>query len=155
MRITKNFHLKELIASSTAERIGIENKPNGEQLVSLAILTQSVLQPIRDKFGVVSISSGLRVPDLNKAIGGSKNSSHCKGEAADFECYSVSNYDLCLWIIDNLKFDQLILEYYNRDDPHSGWVHCSYKRDGSNRNQVNTAIKKGNGKTEYLAGLNW
>jgi len=154
MKITKNFHLKELIISSTAERLGIENKPNGEQLVSLSILTQAILQPIRDEFGVVSISSGLRVPDLNKAIGGSKDSSHCKGEAADFECYSVSNYDLCSWIIAKLKFDQLILEFYTRNDPQSGWVHCSYKRDGSNRNQVMTAIKKGKGKTDYLMGLN-
>ncbi len=109
MKITKNFHLKELIISSTAERLGIENKPNGEQLVSLSILTQAILQPIRDEFGVVSISSGLRVPDLNKAIGGSKDSSHCKGEAADFECYSVSNYDLCSWIIAKLKFDDIEL----------------------------------------------
>jgi uncharacterized protein YcbK (DUF882 family) len=117
-------------------------------------LTQAILQPIRDEFGVVSISSGLRVPDLNKAIGGSKDSSHCKGEAADFECYSVSNYDLCSWIIAKLKFDQLILEFYTKNDPQSGWVHCSYKRDGSNRNQVMTAIKKGKGKTDYLMGLN-
>ena len=124
MRITKNFHLKELIASSTAERMGIDNKPNGEQLVSLSILTQAVLQPIRDKFGIVSISSGLRVPDLNKAIGGSKNSSHCKGEAADFEVAGVSNMVVAKWIADNLEFDQLILECYTGGN--TGWIHCSY-----------------------------
>ena len=104
MRITKNFHLKELIASSTAERMGIDNKPNGEQLVSLSILTQAVLQPIRDKFGIVSISSGLRVPDLNKAIGGSKNSSHCKGEAADFFFLKLGQPSYCFCNIESPFF---------------------------------------------------
>ena len=43
--------------------------------------------------------------------------------------------ELAQWIVENLDFDQLILEYYNSNDPSSGWVHCSYKR-GENRKQV-------------------
>ena len=152
LRISKNFWLKELTGSSTAERMGIENTPDTEQLISLAVLTNQVLQPVREQFGAVTISSGLRVPELNSAIGGSKTSSHCKGEAADFEVYSSDNHAVALWIQNNLKFDQLILEFYTPGEPNSGWVHCSYKRDGSNRNQVLTAVKSGKS-TKYVEGL--
>ena len=35
----------------------------------------------------------------------------------------------------NVDFDQLILEFYNPDDPAGGWVHVSYNESGSNRKQ--------------------
>ena len=40
-------------------------------------------------------------------------------------------------IAENLLFDQVILEFYNEDDPKSGWVHVSYNRDiDENRKRV-------------------
>ena len=124
MKLTENFHLKELTASSTAARLGLKNEPTPEQLVALTVVTHQILQPVRNKFGEVTVNSGLRGEELNKAVGGSKNSQHCKGEAVDFECYSVSNFELAKWIQSNLEFDQLILECYPGGN--SGWVHCSY-----------------------------
>jgi len=93
------------------------------------------------------------VPDLNKAIGGSETSSHCKGEACDFEIFSSDNLTVAKWISESLDFDQLILEFYKKGDPHSGWVHCSYRRDGSNRKQVLSALKGEDGKVSYQEGL--
>ena len=151
MKLSKNFALKELTRSQTAIRMGIANNPNTEQLVNLAILTQQIFKPCRDQFGTISINSGLRVLDLNRAIGSGDKSQHTKGEAADFEAYSVSNREMAKWIKDNLDFDQLILEYPG-PDPRDGWVHCSYKKDGSNRNQILTAVKEGK-KTVYKKGL--
>ena len=151
MKLSKNFSLKELTRSQTAIRKGIDNNPNTEQLVNLTVLVQMILQPCRDKFGTVTINSGLRVLDLNRAIGSGDRSSHIKGEAADFECYSASNVLLAGWIKNNLDFDQLILEYPG-PDPRDGWVHCSYKKDGSNRKQILTAVKEGK-KTVYKQGL--
>jgi len=151
MKLSKNFVLKELTRSQTAIRMGIQNAPNTEQLINLTVLAQQVLQPCRDKFGTISINSGLRVLELNRAIGSGDKSQHTKGEASDFEAYSVSNREMAKWIKDNLDFDQLILEYPG-PDPRDGWVHCSYKRDGSNRNQILTAVKEGK-KTIYKKGL--
>ena len=151
MKLSKNFSLKELTRSQTAIRKGIDNTPDTEQLVNLAVLVQQVLQPCREQFGSISINSGLRVVELNRAIGSSDKSQHCKGEAADFEAYSISNRRLAEWIEGHLEFDQLILEYPG-SDPRDGWVHCSYKRDGSNRKQVLTAVKEGS-KTFYKKGL--
>ena len=151
MKLSKNFSLNELTKSQTAIRMGIDNTSNTEQLVNLVVLVQQVLQPCREQFGSISINSGLRVLELNQAIGSSDKSQHTKGEAADFEAYSISNRRLAEWIEEKLDFDQLILEYPG-PDPRDGWVHCSYKRDGSNRKQVLTAVKEG-GKTVYKKGL--
>ena len=64
---------------------------------------------------------------LNKEIGGSSKSQHCTGVAVDIEIPGVSNYDLALWVEENLDFDQLILECYRSGEPSSGWVHISLK----------------------------
>lgn len=135
MMLSKYFSLREMTKSQTAERNGIRNSPTAEQIEALSALCQNVLDPIREQFGPFTPSSGYRSISLCKAIGSSKNSQHAKGEAADFEVPTVSNRELAEYILNNLDFDQLILEYYKDDDPSSGWVHCSYKRIG-NRKQV-------------------
>ena len=148
MNLTENFSLKELTASQTAERKGIENTPSTEHQDNLKSLCTSILQPIRDHFNrVVSVSSGYRSVDLCVAIGSSTGSQHAKGEAADFEIFGVSNKELADYINENLDYDQLILEYWKESDPNSGWVHCSYT-NGSNRKQYLRAYKE-NGKTKY------
>ena len=152
LKLSANFNLKELTASTTASRMGLKNDPDQEQLVALTAVANRILQPVRDKFGIVTVNSGLRGEELNKAVGGSKKSQHCRGEAVDFECYSVSNFELAKWIQSNLEFDQLILEFYKKGDPHSGWVHCSYNRLGNNRGIQLTAIKTGRG-VKYENGL--
>tara|TARA_R110000772_G_scaffold12933_2_gene38716 strand:- start:6588 stop:7052 length:465 start_codon:yes stop_codon:yes gene_type:complete len=152
MKLTQNFSLSELTRSQTATRKGIVNQPDDEQLASLVALCENVLQPIRDHFGTsVRISSGLRVPELNAAIGGSTTSDHCRGMAADIEVPSIDNLELARWIESSgLAFRQLILEYYD-GTPESGWIHVSYN-PADNKRQVLTATKQG-GKTVYLPGL--
>ena len=153
MRLSKNFWLNEMIKSNTATRYGIENIPSTEEVVALTALTISCLQPIRDNHGVVSISSGFRSGQVSEQVNSSRRSQHCKGEAADFECHSIDNKELALWITKSLPtWDQLLLEFYSNDDPNSGWIHLSYKRDGSNRKEVKRAIRKGK-KTVYENGL--
>ena len=148
MQLTANFSLKELTASQTAERKGIDNTPSTEHQENLKKLCENVLQPIRDHFEqVVSVSSGYRSPVLCAAIGSKSTSQHARGEAADFEIFGVSNKELADWIHYNTNYDQLILEYWNESDPNSGWVHCSYS-ESNNRRQYLRAYKE-NGKTKY------
>ena len=150
MQLSKNFSLRELTRSQTAIRKGIKNEPDQEQLMNLVALTVKILQPCRDKFGTISCNSGLRVLELNKAIGSGNNSQHTKGQAADFEAFSIRNADLAEWIKNNRCFDQLILEYPGKE-ARDGWVHCSFNRFG-NRMEVLTAVKE-KGKTVYKKGL--
>ena len=151
MKLSENFNLREFTRSQTALRKNIDNSPNMEQLVNLTALSNMCLQPIRNTHGPVSLNSGLRVLELNRAIGSGDSSDHVKGRAADIEANSISNYELAKWCKENLKFNQLILEYPG-PDPRDGWVHISYANDGTNKNQVLTAVRE-EGKTAYKEGL--
>ena len=148
MKLSRNFHLKELTASQTAARKGIDNTPSPTHQANLKSLCTSILQPIRDHFSrVVSVSSGYRSQELCLAIGSKITSQHAKGEAADFEIFGVSNKELADYIHENLEYDQLILEYWKESDPNSGWVHCSYSQN-HNRKQYLKAFKI-DGSTKY------
>ena len=150
MKLTKNFSLSELVKSQEATRKGINNTPNALAIENLRVLASEVLQPVRDNFGPVSVSSGFRSSLVNRAIGGSPTSDHCYGYAADFEVPGVDNKEVALWIRDNLKFRQLILEFYD-GTTNGGWVHCSYNA-ADLKNQVLTATRR-NGRTVYLNGI--
>ena len=151
MRLSKNFTLQEFTKSQTALRLGIDNTPSPEHLDAAKHLFETVVQPVRDQFGVTVINSGYRGPALNEAVGGSSRSQHCKGEAVDIECPGTSNYEVAKWIEENLEFDQLILEFYTPGIPDSGWVHVSVA-NAENRKSVLTAMKE-DGKTVYKTGL--
>ena len=126
MNLSRNFSLLELTKSDTAVRKGIDNNPNSDQIEKLKLLCENILQPVRDPFGRVKVTSGYRSPELCVAIGSSVNSQHAKAEAADFECPGIDNAELADWIQKELSYDQLILEYYTPGEPNSGWIHCSW-----------------------------
>jgi uncharacterized protein YcbK (DUF882 family) len=152
MNLTKNFTLSEMTKSETALRHGMDNTPGEQEIAALKLLCEKVLQPVRDHYGKgVKVNSGFRHPEVNAKVGGSKTSDHCRGQAADIEIPGVANAELAQWIVNNLEFRQVILEFYTQGVPDSGWVHVSYVAE-DNKKQVLTAIKK-DGKTVYLNGL--
>ena len=91
MQLSRNFSLQELIKSDTAIRKGIDNNPNSDQIEKLKLLCENILQPVRDHFGRVKVTSGYRSVELCMAIGSSANSQHAKSEAADFEVMGTDN----------------------------------------------------------------
>ena len=152
MNLSANFKLSELIKSETATRLDLDNTPNEEQIESLRLLCENILQPVRDHFGKpVKISSGFRAPAVNQATGGSATSDHCRGQACDFEIDGLSNPDVATWIMENLTYSQLILEFYVQGQPNSGWIHCSFNPEKLIKQEL-TAVKVA-GKTQYLQGL--
>ena len=126
MQLSRNFSLQELIKSDIAIRKGIDNNPNADQIEKLKALCENVLQPVRDQFGRVKVTSGYRSPELCIAIGSSINSQHAKAEACDFEVVGVDNAEVADWVNKNCETDQLILEFYTPGEPNSGWIHASY-----------------------------
>ena len=151
MQLSKNLYLSEVIKSRTAKRLGINNEPKVEHLVNLKELAENIFQPLRDYYGVpIYISSGYRSESLNKAIGGSKSSQHCKGQAIDIDRDGHSlpnNAEIFEYIKNNLDFDQLIWEFGSNTNP--DWVHVSYNNYGNQRKQVLVAYKDRRGKTRY------
>jgi hypothetical protein len=148
MKLSANFSLAELTKTNVRQ---FDNTPSMQVIENLQLLVDNVLQPLRNKFGPVTVTSGYRSPEVNKAIGGSATSDHCFGFAADFEVAGVDNKELARWVADNLKFKQLILEFYTKGVPDSGWVHVSYDKNNLTQ-KVMTASKVG-GRTVYSPGI--
>lgn len=144
-KLSPNFTLEEVIKTSKVTDLR-QNLPDKTQFDNLKLLAINILEPIYSHYGKKPIiNSGLRTTYVNEAVGGSKNSQHTKGQAVDIEMTGYSNGDFSLWISQNLKFDQIILEYYNKNIPDSGWVHVSYKKS-ANRSQLLTINSQTNGK---------
>lgn len=118
----KYFTIKELTKSSTAESKGIYNTPTPEVERNLTALVENVLDPLRTIYGKpITVNSGYRCPELNKAVGGSATSDHVKGFAADITAGSKEENERLFNIIKhNFHFSQLI------DEKNFSWVHVSY-----------------------------
>jgi uncharacterized protein YcbK (DUF882 family) len=119
----KYFTIKELCKSSTATAKGIDNSPNSEIVKNLEQLIDNILDPLRERYGKpITVNSGYRCPELNKAVGGSKTSQHMQGLAADITVGSPKKNKILFDLIKemDLPFDQLI------DEKKLSWVHVSY-----------------------------
>lgn len=149
-KISNHISIAESTRSNTAARLGISNIPDGDTINNMRKVAKKVFEPLREWVGEpIKINSFYRSPDLNTAIGGSKKSQHCKGQAIDIDdtyC-SATNAEMFTYIKNNLDFDQLIWEFGDASNP--DWVHVSYVSSEKNRNRILTASKDNNGKTVY------
>jgi len=148
--ISKHISDREGVYSTTAIRRGIDNTPSKEHLENMKLLAEKIFEPLRKWVGgPIRINSFYRGPELNKAIGGSSKSQHCKGQAMDIDdtgCHKT-NAEMYAWIKDNVDFDQMIWEF--GDDENPNWVHVSYVSPEENRNRCLKAYKE-SGKTKYM-----
>lgn len=127
-QLTKNFTLEELTDSTTAKKMGLNNKPDADQVENLKKLTTELLQPVRNIYGKpMYINSGFRSPALNKAVGGSATSDHMNGRSADVRTDNPRElFNLVKG--SDLSFDQLIL--------YPTFVHMSFRSEVQNRRQI-------------------
>ena len=147
--ISKHVNIKEGVYSRTATRLGIENKPDKQQLENMITVAEEIFEPLRQWVGgPIKINSFFRSPKLNKAIGGSTKSQHCKGQAIDIDDTfgKATNAHMYNFIKENLDFDQMIWEFGDNDNPN--WVHVSYVSPQENRKRCLKAYKINN-KTNY------
>ena len=128
----KNFTYLELIESTTALRLGINNIPPNDGIwKNLELLAVNSLQPIRNRFGPIRVTSGYRSTSLCIAIRSSINSNHTRGQAADIEPFhnsAIKLIDILNWIHDNLEYRELIAEYFP-----AGWIHITYRKGGNKK----------------------
>jgi len=136
-QFTKNFSYDELIASSTAKRLGLDNTPNEQEKERLRQLAEDILQPIRDAWkSPIIVNSAFRSEAVNKAVGGVKNSQHRLGEAADITIggkernRKLFNFIYKLINQEKIKVGQLIDEY------NYSWIHVSLPRKNKVNNQI-------------------
>ena len=136
MKISDNITYAEAIHSQTAKRRGIDNTPTAKQVEVMKLTAEKIFEPLR-KFvgGPIKVNSFFRSAELNKAIGGSKTSQHCKGQAIDIDDVfgHKTNAEMYNWVKENLNFDQMIWEFGTDMNPN--WVHISYVSEEDNRNR--------------------
>lgn len=138
--LTEHFTLEAMIATSHRD---IDNTPSPEIVEKLKVTARG-LEHVRVLLGVpILINSGYRCQALNDAVGGSRQSQHMRGEAADFIAPAFGTPLAICRVLEasDLRFDQLIDE--------GGWVHCSFVDDRKPRRSVQT-WRKGRG---YDTGL--
>ena len=129
--ISKHITIDEATFSAKAVSNKISNVPNEAQLKSMQLVAEKLFEPLRVWYGKpIKINSFFRSLEVNKLVGGSATSQHCKGEAIDISAGSkTENKKLFDYVCKNLDFDQCINEY------DFTWVHISYKPKG-NRKQI-------------------
>jgi zinc D-Ala-D-Ala carboxypeptidase len=141
IKLTEHFFLEEFIESDYALRRGIKNIPSPVVKQNLLTLANG-LERIRTILGhSISITSGYRCIELNRAIGGASTSAHLTGYAADFKCYGFgSPTQVVKKIMDSdIDYDQLIDE--------GNWIHVSF--EPKMRNQTLKATFDARGKASY------
>jgi zinc D-Ala-D-Ala carboxypeptidase len=128
-RPSKNFSWAELTRTDT----GLPNNPTLVERVKLIMLAREVLQPIRDHFGPITVTSAYRSPEVNAALEHSaKDSDHLRANAADiFGPPGVTAQDLAAWLYyqPQIPLSQVIIEP-------SGHLHLSrVDREGNSNRQ--------------------
>ena len=126
MKLSQHFSLEELVASETATRQGIDNTPSAGTLTNLIRLAETLERARRALNGhPMTITSGYRSEELNRVVGGSANSMHCLGLAADFLCPDWgSPFLVCRQIVRaQVPMDQVIHEF-------GAWCHLGLAQDG-------------------------
>jgi zinc D-Ala-D-Ala carboxypeptidase len=128
MLLSPHFTLREL---TTTQVRGIDNTPPAPAVEHLRALCVTLLEPLRDRFGVILVTSGYRCPALNALIGGSRKSVHRFGLAADCHAWepAVTVDEMARWVRDEsgLPFDQVIAEASGT----SRWLHLGLPRPGA------------------------
>lgn len=139
--LSANFTLAELTRSATARRAGLLNVPSPLVVNNLTELCLRVLQPLREAWGgPIVVGSGYRCPELNRLVGGVKNSDHIYGCAADIHALSdlrADNERLFRLAVVMMKRGELRDVKQIIDEYDYNWVHISWQ-DGrsSKRRQV-------------------
>lgn len=137
LQLTKHFTLAELTRSVTAARLGIDNTPPEEVALNLQQLAVE-LEKVRVLCGgPLLIHSGYRCLSLNTAVGGSKDSYHLLGCAADFDPPAGMTHDHLQQAIASqgtlVAFDLIMEEGTIKPEAEGGsrWLHFQIAKPGA------------------------
>lgn len=136
----KYFTIDELTRSSEAKRRGIDNTPPQSATANLKALVENILDPLREMWGKpIKVNSGYRCPKLNAAVGGSSQSSHMSGCAADITTGTQKTNGELLELLmgSGLPYTKVI------DEQQCSWIHITFIKGKPRRENIKAVRKNG------------
>jgi hypothetical protein len=129
LKLSKHVYLRDVSTRATATSFAVTDQlglTKAQIVGNLKNLAVNVIDPIKDKYPDMIITSGFRV--------GSSGSDHNAGQAIDlqFTAHSFSDYyEIAEWIKNNVPYKQILLEYATRPAGTIAWIHVALAQDGS------------------------
>ena len=149
IKLSDNFTLYEFCRTSHVD-FWQENYAlaiaNVDKLTKLA----QDLEFIRKRWGVpLIITCGVRCPEINRRVGGSPTSQHCKAEAVDFLMHGIDLSHVMEWLVasSGLRFGQAIHETKDK----TVWLHYSLGEPYREASRCGMALVFRNGSYEKYA----
>lgn len=151
MNLSPHFTRADLEKSDYAQRHNINNSIPDDQIATWKLGLEVVVEPLVKLFPDLMLGSAFRNEDLNRGVGGSKNSQHrglfymehrkppkyvsCCAFDLEIPLKSGGNIHLLRTVVHSgLPFDEAIWEYGTPTEP--AWVHVSYVPNETNRRKV-------------------
>ena len=115
IRLSIHFKLEEFVNTLKYPC----NKPTTQHVINMAYGCHLLLEPARIEVGPIIINSGFRNADVNRQVGGGKNSQHLLGQAADIRPKDPKQFQRLVEFLKKCDYtDQLLTG--------NGWLHISW-----------------------------
>ena len=125
IKLSEHFMLSEFLNPKKYP----DNIPTVQQISNMMYGCSNLLEPARQVVGPIIINSGFRNPDVNRRVGGVKNSQHLQGQAADIRPKDPTQFHrLVEFLKAHMLTDQLLTG--------NGWLHISWKPFATPRHYV-------------------
>ena len=115
VRLSPHFKLSEFLNLKKYP----ENVPTMQAVANLTYGCFQLLEPARFLVGPIIVSSGFRCEEVNRKVGGVKQSQHLTGQAADIRPMNPGQFQSLVEFLKNWEYtDQLLTG--------SSWLHVSW-----------------------------
>ena len=113
-----------------------QNIPTIQQIANMTYGCRQLLEPAREAIGCpIIVNSGFRNADVNRLVGGVRNSQHLLGQAADIRPKDPAQFQ---HLVDFLKSHALTDQLLTGN----GWLHISWRPFGIPRHFVRIGYYK-------------
>ena len=125
VRLSPHFKLSEFLNLAKYP----QNIPTMQDVINLTYGCHLLLEPARKEVGPIIINSGFRNEDVNRKVGGVRNSQHLFGQAADIRPKDPTQFQRLVEFLKASPYtDQLLTG--------NGWLHISWNPFSQTRHYV-------------------
>ena len=110
VRVSKNFTIEELTASTTAIRNGLSNKQPQKALIAITTLAQKVLQPVRESLGARELIGDDRIAKVSVVGVGMR--SHAGVATRMFDALAEESINIQMISTSEIKISVVVAERY-------------------------------------------